>query len=202
MSHDLLITRQVDNTARKNIVRLNKKLIATADLTEDIILPPATIIEFCNQEEKLLIPLPKKHYSLFELRQKYNSYFFNKNKGWYYEHRFFRQEKLSAKYLVITNGILSDSIGLSFKKVQEKLSNQDYLPLSAVEIMWCLIVYRRACGENLLPHHFSFTSSISDTGNIVQIGFGLKQDENSIFYQKPERGRQFLGILPKLNFKI
>lgn len=201
MSHDLLITHQVDNTEQKNIARLNKKLIAIANLTEEINLPPTNVVEYCNQEKKLIIPLPKKHYSLFELRQKYNFYFFSKNKGWYFEHQFFRQEKLSAKYLVITNEILPDSIGLSFKKVQEKLFSQDYLLLSAVEMMWCLIVYRRACGENLLPHHFSLTSSVSDTGNIIQVGFGLKQDENSIFYQKPERGRQFLGILPKLNFK-
>jgi len=140
-------------------------------------LPPREVLLWLRNNDFALIAGPPREMSFSEIYD-LNSQLFSE---WYKEdcQNFFREDKVTANWLMLRKGIIPNSAGKYFEEQQTLLCDLEYVPNSA-EVVWGETTYKKIFDKWLFPDVLGRISSVSvKNGNPICVGDSLR--ENGVY---------------------
>jgi len=134
-------------------------------------LPSQEVLEWCRDNDYILVAGPPKAMSLLDIRELERSHFYSKQGGWYSneDEAFARNDKAETRWLVIRKTPVPNSTRKNWEEQQALLSDVEITP-NIAELVWTLTTYKAVRDTYLLPSLYARTSSVDSDGNRVHVG--------------------------------
>lgn len=162
-----------DFISPEEIVKANRVVFYTSDQLAEFgkTLPSKEVLEWCRDNDCILIAGPAKVMSLLEIRELKSEYFYSKSGGWYANdsEKFSRNDKAETRWIMLRKKPIANSTSKTWDEQQSLLSKLENVP-NAAEVVWGLTVYKAIRGIYLLPDVYVRTSSLGSDGHHVHVG--------------------------------
>lgn len=134
-------------------------------------VPAQEILEWCRDNNFILVAGPNRPMSLLEIRNLKNGYFYSKDGGWYAEQKqkFSHDDKVETKWYMIRKDIVPESTSKNLEEQQLLISDAETVPNSA-EFTWAITTYKAVRDVYLFGGIYVRTSSLDAGGNRVIVG--------------------------------
>lgn len=132
-------------------------------------VPAQEILEWCRDNNCMLVAGPNRPMSLLEIRTMKNGYFYSKEGGWYADQKFAQGDKVETKWYMIRKNPAPESTSKNWSKQQELISDVETVPNSA-EFTWAITTYKAVRGVYLFGGIYARTSSLDSDGDHVGVG--------------------------------
>jgi len=149
---------------RKGIIYTNEQL---AQFKKTV--PAREILEWCLNNNYMLIAGPNRPMSLLELRTIKNGYIFPKRGGWYVNERVSKKDKVETKWYMIRKGPVPQSTLKSWYGQQYLISDVETVP-NVAELVWAITTYKAVRDIYLLDEICVRTSSTDSDGDRISVG--------------------------------
>lgn len=150
-----------------------RKLIYTDEQLQHFAetLPSEEMLGWFRVNGFVLIAGPPTPMSLLNICDLNNQLFYSKSEGWYANdnQKFSRNDKVTAKWLVLREKIVPNSANKNWDEQQKLLSEEEYVP-NAAELCWGITTYKEVHNFWLLPDIYARTSSVGADGGRVLVG--------------------------------
>ena len=163
LGKDFISPEDVMNS-RKGITYTDEQL---AQFGETV--PAQEILQWCRDNNFMLVAGPNRPMSLLEIRTMKNGYFYSKEGGWYAYQKFAQSDKVETKWYMIRKDIVPESTSRNWKEQQALISNVETVPNSA-EFTWAITTYKAIRGVCLFVGIYARTSSLDSDGDHVYVG--------------------------------
>ena len=152
--------------SRKGVVYTDEQLAHFSDM-----LPAQDVLEWCRDNDMMLVAGPPKAMSLLDVRDLKPDYFYSKKEGWYAEDRqtFSKNDKAESVWIALRKEPVAGSLGKNWAEQSNLISDPMSVP-NAAEAVWGLTTYKAVRGVNLLPNLYVRTSSLDSGGSRVVVG--------------------------------
>jgi len=134
-------------------------------------VPAQEILEWCHDNNYMLVAGPNRPMSLLEIRDLKNDYFYFKENGWYAEQRqkFSQNDKVETRWYMIRKDIAPLSNSKNRDEQQPLISDVETVPNSA-ELVWAITTYKAIRDVYLFGEIYARTSSLDSGGYRVYVG--------------------------------
>lgn len=134
-------------------------------------VPAQEILEWCRDNNFMLVAGPNRPMSLLEIRTMKNDYFYSKEGGWYAEQKqkFSQGDKVETKWYMIRKDIVPESTSKNWEEQQPLISDVETVP-NATEFTWAITTYKAVRGIYLFGGIYARTSSLDSVGDRVDVG--------------------------------
>ncbi len=134
-------------------------------------LPSQEVLEWCRDNDCMLVAGPPKAKSLLDIRDLERDYFYSKRGGWYADEAeaFARNDKVYCRWLIIRKTPVENSTNKNWDEQQALLSDVEITP-NIAELVWALTTYKAVRDIYLLPSLYVRTSSVDSVGSRVYVG--------------------------------
>ena len=134
-------------------------------------VPAQEILEWCRDNNIMLVAGPNCPMSLLEIRAMKNGYFYSKEGGWYAEQKqkFSKDDKVETKWYMIRKDIVPGSISRNWDE-QHALISEIETVLNAPEFVWAITTYKAVRCIYLFGGIYARTSSLGSGGDRVRVG--------------------------------
>lgn len=165
LGKDFISPEDVMNS-RKGITYTDEQL---AQFGETV--PVQEILEWCRDNNIMLVAGPNRPMSFLEIRTMKNGYFCSKVGGWYAEQKqkFSKDDKVETKWYMIRKDIVPESTFKTWYKQHALISEIETVP-NAPEFVWAITTYKAVRGIYLFGGIYARTSSLNSEGNRVSVG--------------------------------
>ena len=150
--------------SRKGITYTEKQLAKFGET-----VPAQEILEWCRDNNFMLVAGPNRPTSLLEIRTMKNGYFYFKEGGWYADQKFAQGDKVETKWYMIRKEIVPESTSKNWSEQQALISDVETVPNSA-EFTWAITTYKAVRGVYLFGGIYARTSSLDSDGILVRVG--------------------------------
>ncbi len=137
-------------------------------------VPTQEILQWCRDNNFILIAGPNRPISLIEVREINNKYFRRKEKAWYTNQKFSNEENVEPKWYMIRKYAAPYSTFKNWKEQELLISNDKFVP-NAPEFVWAITIYRDLRGIYLFNEISIRTSSLDNDKDNVAIGLFNKE---------------------------
>ena len=144
--------------------------------TFDETFPSQEVIEWCHDNNYMVVAGPNKSMSLLEIRDLKSEYLYSKTGSWYEETKetFSRNDKTDTRWIMVRKDSVPKSTGKNWDEQQALLSEIEGTP-NATEVVWAVTTYKAVRGVYLLSNIHIRTSSLDSDGGRVCVGnFGRR----------------------------
>jgi hypothetical protein len=163
----------IDFISPEDVMRSRKAITYTEkQLTRfDETVPQQEILEWCRDNNIMLVAGPNRPMSLLEIRTMKNGYFYSKEGGWYAEQRqkFSQSDKVETKWYMIRKDIVPESTSKNWDEQHALISEIETVP-NAPEFVWAITTYKAVRGTYLFGGICVRTSSLDWDGIHVFVG--------------------------------
>ena len=165
LGKDFISPEDVMNS-RKGITYTDEQL---AQFGETV--PAQEILEWCHDNNFMLVAGPNRPMSLLEIRTMKNGYFYSKEGGWYAEQKqkFSQSDKVETKWYMIRKDIVPESTSKNWDEQHALISEIETTP-NAPEFVWAITTYKAVRGTYLFGGIYARTSSLDSDGPHVSVG--------------------------------
>lgn len=132
-------------------------------------VPAQEILEWCRDNNFMLVAGPNRPMSLLEIRTMKNGYFYSKDGGWYADQNFSQKDKVETKWYMIRKNPAPESTSKNWEEQQPLISDAETVPNSA-EFTWAITTYKAVRDVYLFGGIYVRTSSLVSVGNRVDVG--------------------------------
>jgi len=134
-------------------------------------LPSHEVIEWCRDNNYILVAGPAKPVSLLEIRELESKYFYSKSGSWYAneKEKFSRNDKVDARWIMLCKKPVANSTSKTWDEQQSTLSKIESVP-NVAEVVWAITTYKAVRDVYLLPNIYVRTSSLGSDGIHVSVG--------------------------------
>jgi len=134
-------------------------------------VPAQEILEWCRDNNHMLVAGPHCPMSLLEIRTMKNGYFCSKEDGWYAEQKqkFSQNDKVETKWYMIRKDIAPKSTSQNWDEQHALISDIEFVP-NAPEFVWAITTYKAVRGTYLFGGIYARTSSLDSGGDRVRVG--------------------------------
>lgn len=166
LGKDFISPEDVMNS-RKGITYTEEQL---AQFGETV--PAQEILEWCRDNNFMLVAGPNRPMSLLEIRTMKNGYFYSKEGGWYAEQKqkFSQNDKVETKWYMIRKDIVPESTSKNWDEQHALIADTEFVP-NAPEFVWAITTYKAVRGIYLFGGIYTRTSSLDSVGNHVLVGY-------------------------------
>lgn len=133
-------------------------------------VPAQEILEWCRDNNFMLVAGPNRPMSLLEIRTMENGYFYSKEGGWYADQKFSQKDKVETKWYMIRKNPVPESTSKKWEGQQLLISDVETVPNSA-EFTWAITTYKAVRDVYLFGGIYARTSSLVLDGDHVYVGF-------------------------------
>ena len=157
--------------SRKGIIYSNEQL---SKLSET--LPTQEILEWCRDNNYMLVSGPNCPMSLIDIRNLKNSYFYSKGIEWYDDREFVQNDKVEFKWYMIRKNILLNNNDLPKSIIEycdyhQLFSKVETVP-NVAEFVWVITTYRRVSRICLfVTNHAIVSNSELYPAIFITVGF-------------------------------
>lgn len=134
-------------------------------------VPAQEILEWCRDNNIMLVAGPNRPMSLLEIRIMKNGYFYSKEGVWYAEQKqkFSQNDKVETKWYMIRKDIVPESTSKNWDEQHALISEIETVP-NAPEFVWAITTYKAVRGIYLFGGIYARTSSLYSDGHHVSVG--------------------------------
>lgn len=135
-------------------------------------VPAQEILEWCRDNNFMLVAGPNRPMSLLEIRTMKNSYFYSKEGGWYAEQKqkFSQNDKVETKWYMIRKDIVPESTSKNWGEQHALIiADTEFVP-NAPEFVWAITTYKAVRDVYLFGRIYARTSSLDSDGDHVYVG--------------------------------
>ena len=132
-------------------------------------VPAQEILEWCRDNNYMLVAGPNHPMSLLEIRNLQNGYFYSKEGGWYADQKFSKNDKVETKWYMICKNPVPESTSKNWEEQQALLSEIETTP-NAPEFTWAITTYKAVRNIYLFGGIYVRTSSLDSDGDHVHVG--------------------------------
>lgn len=134
-------------------------------------VPAQEILEWCRDNNFMLVAGPNRSMSLLEIRTMKNGYFYSKEGGWYAEQKqkFSQNDKVETKWYMIRKDIVPESTSKNWDEQHALIADTEFVP-NAPEFVWAITTYKAVRGTYLFGGIYARTSSLGSDGDHVLVG--------------------------------
>lgn len=158
-------------TKSRGVIYTDEQLAKLGDT-----LPGVEALQWCRDNDMILVAGPPTAMSLLQIRTLNSSYFHSKdpskdNAAWYDDakQKFAREDKTEPVWIALRKEPVPDSLGRNWSEQNALVAAPMTVP-NAAEAAWCLTNYSAIRGVFLLPSLYVRTSSMDSVGNRVDVG--------------------------------
>ena len=163
LGKDFISPEDVMNS-RKGITYTDEQLAMFGET-----VPAQEILEWCRDNNIMLVAGPNRPMSLIEIRTMKNGYFYSKEGGWYADQKFAESDKVETKWYMIRKNPAPESTSKIWIEQQALISDVETVPNSA-EFTWAITTYKAVRGTYLFGGIYARTSSLGSVGGRVSVG--------------------------------
>ncbi len=150
--------------SRKGITYTDEQLVQFSET-----VPAQEILEWCRDNNFMLVAGPNRPMSLLEIRTMKNGYFNSKDGGWYADQNFSQKDKVETKWYMIRKDIVPESTSKNWDEQHALISEIETTP-NAPEFVWAITTYKAVRGVYLFGGIYARTSSLDSDGDRVDVG--------------------------------
>jgi hypothetical protein len=143
-------------------------------------LPPRDVLQWCHENDYVVVAGPNRPMSLLEVEGSFSSYFYDISRvppgSWVHENwlhspdeKVVQNEKVETVWILVRKTAVPGSENQTWQDQVKLLSSVERVP-RAVEVSWAVMVYKFVHDENLFEKGFVRTSTISADGLHVNVG--------------------------------
>lgn len=134
-------------------------------------VPAQEILEWCRDNNFMLVAGPNRPMSLLDIRTMKNGYFYSKEGGWYAEQKqkFSQNDKVETKWYMIRKDIVPESTSKNWDEQHALIADTEFVP-NAPEFVWAITTYKAVRGIYLFGGIYARTSSLDSDGPHVDVG--------------------------------
>jgi len=138
-------------------------------------VPTREALEWCLNNNYMLVAGPNRPMSLLEIRAIRNGYIFPRNGGRDANQKFFQKDKVKTKWYMIRKNPVPESTSKSWKRQQNLLSDAETVP-NVAEFAWAVTTYKAVRDTYLFGEIYVRTSSTDSDGDRVSAGHFINED--------------------------
>jgi len=169
----------------KGIAYTNKQL---AQFKKTV--PAREILEWCRDNNFMLIAGPDRPMSFLEINVMRSNYFYFGKSGFYADRNFSQKDKVETKWHMICKVPAPESVLKSWEEQQDTISDVETVP-NVAEFTWAITTYKKIRGVYLFHKFYVRTSSLDLDGNHISVG---NFDKRGMFIDAIRDGLRF-GLL-------
>ena len=157
-------------------------------------VPAQEILEWCRDNNIMLVAGPNRPMSLLEIRTIKNGYFYSKKGGWYAEQKqkFSQNHKVETKWYMIRKDIVPESTSKNWEEQHTLISDIEFVP-NTPEFVWAITTYKAVRGIYLFGGIYARTSSRDSYGIRVRVG-GFDDEGLNVSYSWGRIRDSILGL--------
>lgn len=144
----------------RSVIYTDEQLIKLGDT-----LPTQEMLEWCCDNDMMLVAGPPKAMSLLDIRVINASYFYSKKDGWYTNktEKFSRDDKVETVWIALRKEPVAGSFNKNWSKQNDLVTAPMVVP-NAAETVWGLTTYKAVRNVYLFPDCYVRTSSRGSDG--------------------------------------
>jgi hypothetical protein len=133
--------------------------------------PSQDAIEWCRDNDMILVAGPPRAMSLMDIRTLKSKYFSVQDAGWYSKtsQKFARNDKVTTNWIALGKEPVIGSLGQNWDEQRKLVANPMIVP-NAAEMVWALTTYEAVHGSCLYQNVYVRTSSFDVEGDCVGVG--------------------------------
>jgi len=110
-------------------------------------VPAQEILEWCRDNNHMLVAGPNRPMSLLDIRTMKNGYFYSKEGGWYAEQKqkFSQNDKVETKWYMIRKDIVPESTSKNWDEQHALIADTEFVP-NVPEFVWAITTYKAVRG--------------------------------------------------------
>lgn len=154
-------------------------------------IPEKKILEWCRDNNYMIVAGPNKQMSLLDIRNIKNDYFILDEV--YANQKFAKSDKAETKWYKVRKSIVPRSTYKGWDEQCALISDKELFVPNSAELTWAIIIYKKVRGICLFGKVYARTSSFIDFYKI-HVGVGEFDDKSGLHFGEDAYSQRYKNV--------